>query len=131
MSSPSGVMRLWAAIDLAVTGVLALPPTALWFIETLYQLNGLLGNTAEAPAFAPVQLLFVCLMGGLGVLWALVRLLRPQPFLGRADGWARLWVAGLLAWFVFAVGAPVVLSLFIATELLGAMHQLWRLRGLR
>lgn len=124
----TAVIRCWAGIDLLVTGLLALPPTALWFIATLYQFNGLLGETASPPPFAAVHLLFVCLMGALGVLWAVVRLLRPEPFLGRADAWARLWVAGMIAYFILGAQAPVILTAFIATEVLGGLHQLWTLR---
>jgi hypothetical protein len=129
MNKPVAVMRFWAAIDLLVTGLLALPLTALWFIATLYQVNGWFGGSTLPPSFDPVHLLFVCLMGGLGVLWALVRLCQPVIFLGRADGLARLWVSGLIAYFVFVEAAPLALVLFIVTELLGAVHQLWALRG--
>lgn len=128
MTNPVSVMRFWAGLDLVITAILALPPTALWFIATLFEINGLLGGSGSPPPFAPVHLLFVCLMGGLGVLWALARLLRPQRFLGLMDGWARLWVAGLLAWFIWVAGAPVALGLFILTELVGSAHQLWVLR---
>lgn len=121
-------MRFWAGFDLLVTGILALPPTALWFIATLYQLNGMLGGSASPPPFAPVHLLFLCLMGGLGVVWALARIFRPQRFLGLMDGWARLWVGGLIAWFVWGAGAPVALGLFVVTEFVGGLHQLWVLR---
>lgn len=122
-------IRMWAGLDLVVTLLLALPPTALWFIATLYQINGLLGASASPPPFTPLHLLFVCLMGGLGVLWALVRILRPMLFLGRADAWARLWVAGLIIYFIVVNEAPVALYLFVASELLGACHQLWVLRS--
>lgn len=126
--TPTTVIRCWAGLDLLVTGLLALPPTALWFIATLYQFNGLLGEAASPPPFAPVHLLFVCLMGTLGVLWAVIRLLRPEPIHGRADAWARLWVAGLIAYFIFGAGAPMILTAFIATEALGSLHQFWALR---
>lgn len=128
MNQAVGVMRFWAGLDFLVTGILALPPTALWFIALLYQVNGQLGGSGSPPPFGAVHLLFVCLMGGLGVVWALARLLRPQRFLGLVDGWARLWVAGLLAWFIWIAGAPLVLGLFVFTELAGAAHQLWVLR---
>ncbi|MGB1580591.1 MAG: hypothetical protein ACPHER_03690 [Nevskiales bacterium] len=123
------VIRAWAGLDLLVTAVLALPPTALWFIDMLYQVNGLLGATASPPTFAAVHLLFVCLMGGLGVVWAMARLTRPSAFLGRLDGWARLWVAGLILYFILTAHAPLALYLFVASELLGGLHQLWVLRG--
>lgn len=129
MSKQAKVMRCWAGMDLLVTGLLALPATALWFVATIYEVNGWLGGSALPPPFDPLHLLFVCLMGGLGVLWALVRLYRPLAFLGRADGLARLWVSAVIAYFVLVEAAPLAMSLFIATELLGAVHQLWVLRG--
>ena len=72
--------------------------------------------------------LFVCLMGGLGVAWAVARLVEPVRTLGLVDAVARLWVGALIAYFVLARGAPTVLLLFVATELGGALHQSWVLR---
>jgi hypothetical protein len=124
----SRVIRGWALLDLVVTSLLAVPPLAALFVKLLYALNGLAGGTAVIPAFDALHWFFVCLAGALGVVWAIARIVEPVRPLGRIDAFARLWVSALIAWFVFSRGAPVVLLLFIATELGGAAHQLWTLR---
>ena len=124
----SKVIRGWAALDLAVSALFALPPLAALLVRLLYSLNGRLGGASVAPPFEPVQWLFVCLMGGLGVVWAVARLVEPVRTLGLIDAVARLWVGALIAYFVFARGAPTVLLLFVATEIGGALHQSWVLR---
>ena len=124
----SGVIRGWAALDLVLSALFAVPPLAALLLGLLYALNGRLGGVSVAPPFEPVHWLFVCLMGGLGVVWAVARLVEPVRRLGLIDAVARLWVSSLIAYFVFARGAPTVLVLFLATELGGALHQLWLLR---
>ena len=124
----SKVIRGWAVLDLTVSALFALPPLAALLLDVLYSLNGRLGGVSVAPPFEPVHWLFVCLMGGLGVVWAVARIVEPMRKLGLIDAAARLWVAVLIAYFVFVRGAPAVLLLFVATELGGALHQSWLLR---
>lgn len=124
----STVIRGWAALDLVLCASFAVPPLAVLFVSLLYALNGLLGGVSAAPPFEPVHWLFVCLMGGLGVAWAIARIVQPVRPLGVIDAVARLWVGALIAYFVLARGAPPVLLAFLATELGGALHQLWALR---
>lgn len=119
----TGPVRIWSAIDALITGPLLIPASALWYIDTLYQLNNLLGEQILTPRFNGLQLFFVCLAGGLGVLWALIRLLWPQPKLSLADSLGRLWFAGLISLFVIEYELPDILWLFVLTELSGAMHQ--------
>lgn len=128
-SAESRVVRGWAVLDLVITALLAIPPLAGVFVNVLYALNGYLGGVSARPPFEPVHWLFVCLAGGLGVTWAVARIALPMRLLGRIDGVARLWVGALLAYFVFARGAPPVLLAFLVTELAGALHQLWSLRN--
>jgi hypothetical protein len=124
----SKVIRGWAVLDLAVSALFAVPPLAALVLRLLYSLNGRLGGASVAPPFESVHWLFVCLMGGLGVAWAVARLVEPVRTLGLIDAVARLWVGALIAYFVFARGAPTVLLLFVATEIGGALHQSWVLR---
>src|SRR5512137_2267051 len=124
----SKVIRGWAALDLVVSALFAVPPLAALLLGFLYSINGRLGGASSAPPFESVHWLFVCLMGGLGVVWAVARLVEPVRTLGLIDAVARLWVGALIAYFVFARGAPTVLLLFVATELGGALHQSWLLR---
>ena len=124
----TNVVRGWAVFDLAITAMLATSFTAKLFIDTLYQLNGFTGGTTVVPYFAGIHWLFVCLAGVLGVLWALSRMLRPSRFCGLLDVCGRAAVAALIAYFIAEHGAPNILWAFVVTELVGAVHQFWRLR---
>jgi len=119
----SRIARGCAALDLVVTGAMALPPSAALLLEVVYRLSGL-----APPPPDPTRAFFVCLAGALGVIWALARLREPRRGLVLSDAVGRVWVAGLIAWFVFAAGAPRALLLFVASELPGAIHQAHALR---
>ncbi len=121
--SPAKV-RFWASLDAALAWM-AIPPLAPQFLALTYWLNGLLGGTAVAPSLAePMHLLFICLSGALIGTWALARLLHPVGLLGVIDGWARLYVAAVLAWVILLAGGPPVLWLFVFTEAAGSVSQL-------
>jgi hypothetical protein len=120
----TAVIRACAAFDLLVTGLLALPHVARAFVGALYALDG----AGAAPELPGVAWFFVNLAGVLGVLWALVRLLRPEPWLARADAIGRCGVAALIAGYLAAGEVPRVMLAFVATELLGAAAQRWASR---
>jgi hypothetical protein len=120
----SSVIRACAGFDLVVTGLLALPFSARVFVSALYALSG----AGPAPELPGVAWFFVNLAGALGVLWALVRLARPEPWLARADALGRCAVALLIAGYLAAGAIPGVMAAFVATELLGAAAQAWVLR---
>ena len=118
-------VRLWAMIDSSVSYPLALPPLAQHFIDILYVVNGKLGGVAVAPPFSAMQLFFVSLAGSLVAMWCVARYLKPIGVFALVDGWGRVWVSALIVWFVAVEGAPRVLLLFIATEMAGAVAQLY------
>jgi hypothetical protein len=119
------VIRACAAFDLVVTGLFALPFSARIFVATLYALDRALGGNLATPQLGDLGAFFTNLAGILGVLWALVRLYRPERFLARADALGRCAVAALLAWYLASESVPDVLWLFVATELGGAVAQWW------
>jgi hypothetical protein len=125
------VIRACAAFDLVVTGAFALPFSAPAFVRLIYALDGALGGSFEAPALPGIGWFFVNLAGALGVLWALVRLARPEPWLARADALGRCGVAALIAGYVVAGAVPRALLAFVATELGGAAAQVRRPRAAR
>lgn len=127
MPSAIRVLRFWAAVDLVVTLPLAVPFAARLLLTWLTALNDHLGLPGAAATLPAVGMLFACLTGALGVTWALARLRYPEPMLGHLDGWARLWVGAVICGAILN-GLPAVFVLFVATEWLGAVHQLWRLR---
>jgi len=117
------LIRFWAAGDLIVTGLLVFPPVATWFLQILLDINAWFGGQSGPQALSSFGLLFVCITGTLGVVWAIARLVRPTWWLGMIDAVARLWVGGLIVYFVFAHDVPGILLLFVLSEWAGALHQ--------
>ena len=118
------VIRACAGFDLIVTGLLALPFSAPVFVSALYALSG----AHSAPELPGIAWFFVNLAGALGVLWALVRIARPEPWLARADALGRCAVATLIAGYLITGALPALMAAFVASELLGAGAQAWVLR---
>ena len=115
--------RFWAGFDLAVTSMLATPPTAGLVVGLTFHLSG-----REVPAdFESGGRFFVCLAGTLGVIWAIARLKDPRRPLVQMDIVGRIYVASLIGVFVWIYAAPNALLLFTLTELMGAGHQAWTL----
>ena len=118
-------VRFWAIVDSSVSYTLALPPLAEHFVSLLYYLNGRLGGDPTPPSIAPMQMFFVSLSGSLVGLWCIARYIKPIGLFALIDGWGRVWISLLIVWFVAVEGAPRVLLLFIVTEMLGAIAQLY------
>ena len=132
MASPgigrARVIQGFAAFDLVVTGILALPVSAHLFVRFLYAANDWsLGveSASVVPEIPAVAWLFFNIAGVLGVLWALVRIAMPIRELALADAVGRFVVATLILYYYFGGAVPEVLFAFVATELLGTAVQLW------
>jgi len=125
---PAQVVRAFAALDLAATLPLALPPLAWRTVDAVFRLEAALGGAGAPPALDGFASLVLHLAGALGVLWAAVRLARPSRFLGLADAAGRAWVAAMILYGVAGQGAPRLLLVFVASELAGALAQPWVLR---
>ncbi|MFN4354946.1 hypothetical protein [Parvibaculum sp.] len=120
-----------AGLDLAVTLPFALPFIADLLIVGIYLLDGLAGFGTPALYFeaGPFGMMFVHIMGVLGVVWALARLRAPSAELARMDAVARLVVAALIV-YAIVLGATPVLWLFVLTEIGGSALQFHALRKL-
>lgn len=118
------VIRGVAWLDMTITLPFALPFIAEALISFLRFADSLLGFATPAATFelGPFAMMFVHIMGALGVVWALARIRSPLPELARIDAIARLAVA-LLIIFAIAQGATPLLSLFVLTEIVGCMSQ--------
>lgn len=117
----------WA--DLAITMPFALPFIADAMIVLIYGIDRGVGIGTPALFFemGPLAMMFVHIMGVLGVVWALARLRTSLPDLARIDAFARLAVAALIV-YAMAQGATLVLWLFVATELAGSAVEFMALR---
>jgi hypothetical protein len=127
----TNVARAVALFDLLATACLAVPGLETRFLGALDAIDAALGLGTPPTVLPPLGLFLANLAGALGVLWALVRIARPEPRLVRADAIARCAVAGLIAHAVAVRGATPVLYAFVATELAGAAAQAWALPRLR
>ncbi len=110
-------------MDFAVTLPFALPVISYWLIGYIYHLDQVMLMGSPIPTFEPVAMLFVNIMGVLGVVWALARIATPTEALARMDALARIVVAALII-HAITWGATPVLWLFVMTELAGSAAQL-------
>ncbi len=122
-------LRAVAWADVAVTLPVALAFIADAMIVLLYGIDrGLdLGTPALLFEMGPLAMMFVHIMGVLGVVWALARLRNLSPDLTRIDAFARIAVAVLIV-YAMMEGATPVLWLFVATEIAGSIVEFMALR---
>jgi hypothetical protein len=111
----SRIVRASGVYDLFVTVPFATPWTFALVHGQLSDLNVALGGTA-LPAFAPVHMLFACLLGTIVLVWSVLRISDPTLRFGRYDGAGRFGFTLWLAWALAVTGMPV-LWLFIVPEL--------------
>ena len=118
------VIRGFAAFDLVVTTLFALPWTAKLVFALIYELHSILID-ANAPhvAIDDLTLVFTNIMGVIGIIWAIVRLRTPTREYARYDAIGRLCVAALFLWYIAGTLTPIFLF-FVVTELVGGIWQL-------
>lgn len=119
-----------ALYDLLVTTPLATPWSAVWMLSTLASVQRGLGLGGEAlPEFLPAHLFFVGLLGSVVTTWSVLRLLRPSPWFGKADGYTRLTFSAWMVW-ALAHGASHLLIGLVIVEATFGILQLTRVREL-
>ncbi|KRA32587.1 MULTISPECIES: hypothetical protein [unclassified Nocardioides] len=107
------IVRASAVYDLVVTTGFALPWLAAATFGTLADGHRKLGLTGSLPdADDPFTVLFAGLMGGLVMVWSVVRVIQPSLLLGAADTVAR----GL-----FCLGMVVALTEGASTVIVGLL----------
>jgi hypothetical protein len=116
-----GIVRASAVYDLVVTAPFATPWTFALAYAQLDAVNQALRGGA-LPAFAPLHVLFACLLGSVVLIWSLLRITDPQQRYGRYDGAARFLFTVWMIWALQATSEPL-LWLFIVPELAWGMIQ--------
>jgi hypothetical protein len=121
------IVRASAIYDLVVTIGFVTPWTALLSLDMIFAAGRLFGLSAAAPAFDPLHMLFVNMMGSVVVVWSLVRIINATQILGRFDALAR----GLFTvWQLWAVarGGPTIILAFTVLEVAFGIAQLLPVR---
>ncbi|WP_243075965.1 hypothetical protein [Microbacterium sp. SS28] len=117
------IVRASAVYDLVVTSLFALPFTARWLFDALAALHDQLGLPGTTPDSGDVYaVMFANLMGGLVVVWSILRLVRPSFAAGTADIGARVFFSiGMLS--ALAAGASPLVAVMLVLELAWALVQ--------
>jgi hypothetical protein len=118
-------VKVFALMDLVVTGALAVPVLSAWVLALLLSGLGTQGAPSDWLPLPLTTMIFCNLAGVLGVLWNGLRLFRPEPLWVRMDQWGRVAVAALFVYYLLVHDAPVVFWLFVGTELAGSLVA-WR-----
>ncbi len=116
--------RKVAWLDLWLTAPFALPFFSEVYVSIIAALHVALGLPGGVPGFAPFHWVFVNITGVLAVLWALVRLRFPIRDFAIADAYGRVIVAAILVFWMW-LGTTPMLTLFVLTELGGALYVVW------
>jgi hypothetical protein len=111
------LVRASAFYDLVVTAPFATPWSAALLLGALRALHAALALPGQAPPdFEPMHLFFVGLLGTVVMAWSVVRLVRPEVWLGRVDGVTRLGFSLWMAWSLFQ-GQSLLVVGFLVVEL--------------
>lgn len=120
-----------ALYDIAMTTVFATPWSAsamLSLFRTLHVTAGFGG--APLPAFSPMHLFFLGLLGSVVTTWSVVRVIWPSPQLGFADGLTRVAFSLWMVW-ALAMGATQLLVGILVVEAAFGAAQLAKFRPRR
>lgn len=114
-STPAArVIRASAVYDLVVTAGFALPVTAALALGSMGDVHRALGLSGAVPvADDPFTMLLANLLGSIVSVWAVLRILRPEPVLGAADTVARLLFSTWFAWALTQGASPVLIGFLV------------------
>lgn len=110
------LVRASAIYDLLVTAPFATPWTFALVHETLSAISPL-------PAFAPLHVFFANLLGSIVVVWAALRLWRPEPIYGLFDSFSRGLFFTWQVYYLLAHGITPIVWVFAFFELAFGVSQ--------
>ena len=119
------IVRASAIYDWIVTAPFAFPVLVSWQLSMLVQLDHALGFASAFPTFAPLHLFFINLMGSIVIVWSTLRILRPEPFLGLYDGFARVLFSSWMYYYLIVWNVTGLLWFLVVPESLWGVVQLY------
>jgi hypothetical protein len=126
------IVRSSAIYDVIVTSLFAFPIIAAFKIGLFQKVHIGLQLSGSFPAFEPMHLLFVNLMGCIVTLWSVLRIYNPIALYGLADAVGRLLFSGAMAFYLFAADVSTLIWFFLVPEILWGILQFggyWQLNS--
>lgn len=118
------LVRYSGVYDLVVTFPFAIPGLVTLQLATLARLQGGLGLAGQFPIFEPAHLLFLNLFGTIVSVWSVLRIAKPEPLFGFADGIGRAAFSMLMIYYLVVWSVPQIVVLFVIPEVLFGIAQL-------
>ena len=118
------VVWIGGVYDLIVNLPFALPVLVSVHLATLEKFQAWLGFSGEFPVFDPFQLLFLNAFGSIAVIWAALRIAKPEPLFGLTDGAMRAVLSSLMLYYLVVWDIPQIVVLFLVPEIAFAVAQL-------
>ncbi|HLG23293.1 MAG TPA: hypothetical protein VI382_10795 [Candidatus Manganitrophaceae bacterium] len=117
---------VWAGAlyDLIVVAPYAFPVLVDWQIEFLTGLHKKLGLAGSIPPFEPTHLFFLNLFGSVVVVWAALRLVRPEPLFGLFDGFGRALFSAWMLYYLIVWQITYLVVVFLIPEMIWGIVQL-------
>jgi hypothetical protein len=131
MSAATKLIRGVAIYDIVATAGLAVPGLSALTLGLFRQLHVSLGLAGDFPEFAPMHHMFVNCVGIVVIAFSLIRIRTPVRFPTLCDSGARLAVAATILFHTYVGGMSPVFLVFVFSELVGLLINLWALRDVR
>jgi len=122
-STYQSIVKASAIYDLIFTFAFAIPGLALLKVNLLFDLHADIRLLGSFPAFEPMHLMFVNLLGVVVTIWSLLRLKFPYPILGLYDAYARFGFSGIMAITLFYFHGTQLIWFFLVPEFLWGIYQ--------
>jgi len=106
-------VRIFAVVDLFACIGFATP----WSFALMQSILRMFG---PLPAFEPMNLMFIYLLGTICVMWGILRIAKPESWLGFTDALARCVFGFWMIYFLLGFGINPLVWLFASLELVPA-----------
>jgi hypothetical protein len=116
------IVKTFCVYDVLALLPMAVPVINSEHIATLSKINVLLGGI-DWDTFLPINLLFVQMLGILGVGWAIWRWKNISVEIGRYEGYLRILFSAALFWAYLLTQHPIIL-IFAVIELIASILHL-------
>jgi hypothetical protein len=110
------IYRLIGIWDFIITLPFLIPKLNIYLLSLFEQINGIVSPDRIFTSFSSIHILFVQLFGFMCVLWAIVRIHKPQKILALYDFIGRIIVSVILITF-YLYGGSLVPVIFVLSEL--------------